>query len=317
MASPLWFVKLVKIFYTARFPLKYIARRSPLLKKIIDPIFFKDDVIFFLPKEDVVASLIYQSPHVSISQHETIQPASYQPEEDSQEESRTESRTRQVVFVGEPIPAPENIVLPSQIVIHFIEQASHHWIMNRCLCRDALHCKDFPVDLGCLFLGEAVQGIHPELGRMVSKEEAIRHIRRAEQSGLVHMIGRNKTDSIWMGVQPGNKLLTICSCCPCCCLFRVVTGISPAIDAKIHKLPGIKVVVNPAVCVGCGACVTSDICFTGALSIQDGMAFISNDCRGCGRCVEVCPAGAINITFEENDYVRQVICRINEKVDVS
>jgi hypothetical protein len=90
--------------------------------------------------------------------------------------------------------------------------------MNTCLCRDAKQCKDYPIDLGCLFLGEAALGINPRLGRGVTKREALEHIRRCREAGLVHLIGRNKLDTVWLGVGPGDKLLTICHCCPCCCL---------------------------------------------------------------------------------------------------
>jgi hypothetical protein len=72
------------------------------------------------------------------------------------------------------IERPADMVLPSQVVEYFIEQASYHWIMNFCLCRDSNHCQDYPVEYGCLFLGEAVLGINPALGRRATKEEARR-----------------------------------------------------------------------------------------------------------------------------------------------
>jgi hypothetical protein len=75
--------------------------------------------------------------------------------------------TRNNAFqVNEDIEMGEEFVLPSQIVTHFIEQASVHWIMNECICRSADDCQAYPVDLGCLFLGEAAEGINPALGRL-------------------------------------------------------------------------------------------------------------------------------------------------------
>ncbi|MCP4541640.1 MAG: hypothetical protein GY832_31290 [Chloroflexi bacterium] len=61
-----------------------------------------------------------------------------------------------VIQVDQPIKGPEDVVLPSQVVAHFIEQANYHWVMDFCICRDGSHCDDYPVDFGCLFLGEAV-----------------------------------------------------------------------------------------------------------------------------------------------------------------
>ena len=49
--------------------------------------------------------------------------------------------TNAVIRIDEPLDPPEHTVLPSQIVDHFIEQASHHWLMNRCIpSRSASPC---------------------------------------------------------------------------------------------------------------------------------------------------------------------------------
>jgi hypothetical protein len=122
------------------------------------------------------------------------------------------------IAVNESIPQPGDVVLPSMVVDHFIENASHHWVMDFCLCRESNHCEDYSCQLGCLFLGEAVEQINPRLGRLVSKQEAHGHVQRCREAGLVHLVGRNKLDAFWLGAGPGEKLLTICNCCPCCCL---------------------------------------------------------------------------------------------------
>lgn len=218
-----------------------------------------------------------------------------------------------VIPVNQPVDLPGELVLPSEVVEHFIKEASHHWIMNVCICRDADGCQDYPVDLGCLFLGEAVLGINPELGRLVTKEEALEHVRRCREAGLVHLIGRNKLDTLWLGVGPGDKLLTICSCCPCCCLWRVLPHIAPQIGARISRMPGVTVWVNDQ-CVGCGTC-TQDVCFVDAIHVIDGQAVISEACRGCGRCVSVCPQAAIEISIECDRFVEDSISRITRLVD--
>ena len=122
----------------------------------------------------------------------------------------------EVVPVDEPVEAQDEVVLPSQVVEHFVQEARYHWIMDVCICRDASRCDDYPQDLGCLFLGEAVLGIHPKLGRLVSKEEALAHLERCRDAGLVHIVGRYRLDAFWMGGGPGDRLLTGCNWCPCC-----------------------------------------------------------------------------------------------------
>jgi ferredoxin len=220
----------------------------------------------------------------------------------------------QVIQVNQQVYRPEEIVLPSQIVEHFIEKANYHWIMNKCICRDASKCKGYSIDLGCLFLGEAAEGINPELGRRVTKEEALEHARRCRDAGLVHLIGRNKIDTVWLGVGPGDRLLTICNCCPCCCLWRALPHIAPHIGTKVNKMPGVTVTVTDR-CTGCGTC-TQGICFVNAISLVDGHAVKSDACRGCGRCVTACPQQAIEISIQ-NDSLPASIQRLSQLVEVS
>ncbi len=220
-----------------------------------------------------------------------------------------------VIEINQSLELPDEMVLPSQVVEHFIEAANTHWIMNACICRDASVCEDYPIDLGCLFLGEAALGINPQLGRRVTKEEALEHVRRCREAGLVHLIGRNKLDTIWLGIGPGDRLLTVCNCCPCCCLWRTLPYLAPQISAKITRMPGVTVEVTDR-CIGCGTC-TRDVCFVDAIHEVDGHAAISDACRGCGRCVEVCPQNAIEISVENNGFVAESIARIAPLVDVS
>jgi ferredoxin len=221
----------------------------------------------------------------------------------------------QVIEINQSLDMPGEMVLPSQVVEHFIEKANVHWIMNFCICRAAEKCEDYPIDLGCLFLGEAALGINPQLGRRVTKEEAREHVRHCREAGLVHLIGRNKLDTVWLGVGPGDKLLTVCNCCPCCCLWRVLPQVAPRISAKITRMPGVTVAVSDR-CVGCGTC-TGGVCFADAIHLVDSRAVISDACRGCGRCVEVCPHGAIEISIEYSQFVEESIARISPLVDVS
>jgi ferredoxin len=219
------------------------------------------------------------------------------------------------IRINEPIPQPEEIALPSEIVEHFIKKANFHWIMDFCLCRDGAGCRDYPREYGCLFLGEAVLDINPELGSLATKKEALDHVQRCQEAGLVHMVGRNRLDKVWLGAGPGHKLLTICNCCPCCCLYGTLPYTSPKISRKIHRLPGLQVSVSE-LCSGCGLC-TEGVCFVEAINLTNGQANILDDCRGCGRCVEICPDGAIDITLSDRVVFQETVDRISKLVDVS
>jgi ferredoxin len=221
-----------------------------------------------------------------------------------------------VIPVHHPIETPGDVVLPSQIVEHFVERANFHWLMDNCLCRQSEGCEDYPIDLGCLFLGEAAREINPRLGRPVTKEEALAHVQRCREAGLVHLIGRNKLDTMWLGVGPGDRLLTICNCCPCCCLYGVRPHLAEHLQRTITRMPGVRVAVEQEQCVGCGAC-TQGVCFVDAIHMVHGRATISEGCVGCGRCVDVCPVEAIRCVLVDERFVQETVEQIAALVDVT
>ncbi len=218
----------------------------------------------------------------------------------------------------ESLKKRQKVALPGVVIDHFIEKAGYRFQMNACICRDANKCADYPREIGCLFIGEAARGINPGLGREVSVEEAKALQRRSEQAGLISLVGKNRLDKVWLGVEPAARLLTVCRCCECCCLWTLLTVMSDSIAGMVHKMEGVEVAVTGA-CRGCGSCLSS--CFMQALSLKEGKAVIDTEsCRGCGRCVLRCPQEAIELTFQESDYFKRclkVIARVEDRVDVS
>jgi len=218
------------------------------------------------------------------------------------------------IRVDQAVADLDQTVLPSQVVEHFINEANYHFLMHTCICREAEGCRDYPIELGCLFLGEAALGINPRLGRRVTKEEALDHARKCREAGLVHLIGRGKLDTVRFNVGPGEKLLTICNCCPCCCLWKILPLVSGAISEKVHRMPGVRVWVNEN-CTGCGQCA-SDTCFVSAITMDGSRAMIGEACRACGRCVSVCRESAITLSFEAQHPVQDSIARLAPLVNI-
>jgi ferredoxin len=218
------------------------------------------------------------------------------------------------VIIDEKIDDQENMVVPSDVVAHFIKEAKHVFLMNSCICREAADCQDYDHHIGCIFLGEAVLEINPKLGRLVDVDTALAHVERARQAGLVHLIGRDKIDAVWMGVKPYTKLMTVCNCCSCCCLFRFLPNLAPKLQKKIERMPGVRLEISET-CVGCGKC-SEGVCFIDAIHMEDRRAVIDEACRGCGNCVEACPEDAIRVVIEHDDYVENAIARLTEAVDV-
>ena len=215
------------------------------------------------------------------------------------------------------LEAERNVVLPSAVLEHLIRTASHRVIINFCLCRDGMDCKDYPIDWGCIFMGEAAKAISPELGRAVSVEEALEYAARCRDAGLVHIVGRFSGDLRWLnpGVGPSDRLITVCNCCPCCCGMRSIPFVRPDIrEQNLARMPGVEIEVGDE-CAGCGLCL--DTCVFRGIELQDDKAVINERCRICGRCTEICPNEAIKITVRSSHYVEEAIATLAGRVDVT
>jgi hypothetical protein len=217
------------------------------------------------------------------------------------------------VTLNKEIKQPDSIVVPSKVVEYFIDKSSYRFIMDFCLCREAMTCKDYPIELGCLFMGDAAKKISQELGRSVSKKEALYHVEKCRDAGLVHLIGRDKLDETWLGVGSKIPLVTVCNCCNCCCLWRMLPYLENSLSSTVKKMPGVKIKVNNN-CTGCGVC-SKDICFINAIKISKGVAVIGDSCLACGRCVEICPNNAIELIIEDNDFIKKTIERVRNAID--
>lgn len=211
--------------------------------------------------------------------------------------------------VNESVPAHEHVALPSEIVRHFISRSEHIWIKDKCVCRAAEGCDNYPAELGCIYLGSAVMKFNPDLGREATVGEALQHLRRCEDAGLVHMIGLNRMDSLMLNCAPADTLMTICNCCECCCFFRILPDLNQPIKEKIKGLSCVEVTVEEG-CTGCGACTGS--CFTRAITVTNGRARINDNCIGCGKCVRACCSGSIRLTINDPVFINNSIALIAE-----
>ena len=188
-----------------------------------------------------------------------------------------------VIKVNKPLGEYDEYVLPSQVLEYFIEKAKHHWIMNFCICRSSMKCKDYPIDLGCLFIGDAVLDINPQLGRLVSKKEALEHLEKCRDAGLVHMA------YIFEGK---DKVERVCSCCSCCC-HSLSAALRFGYSDHVFKSKFIAT-HDQAHCNDCGLC--EERCqFKARELINDKLVFHKEKCFGCGLCVKVCEENAISM----------------------
>ena len=195
--------------------------------------------------------------------------------------------------------AAEKVVIPMDLVKQALAKADYIAAMNRCLCRDAKDCKDYPHDLACLFIGKiGEQVVRNGLAKQVTYEEACARVDKAADYGLTCQSLWVEVEQLIWGIRNDDmdKFLEICFCCPCCCVaFNLSRNASREIKDRFHPV-GWTAVPDRSKCIGCGECLSAR-CPQDALSIgEDGVIEINQDhCVGCGICKAKCQQGAIKI----------------------
>jgi len=217
--------------------------------------------------------------------------------------------------IHQKISRGSDVLLPQTVLTEIIRRSAHRVIIKRCTCRDGNRCKNHPIELGCLLLGEGSREIDTGVGRHVGIDEAIEHVDRCLENGLVPFVGRFKADNYIWGVRDNVKLLTVCFCCRCCCIIKNSLKYLPDVSKEsVTKLKGLMIVTDHSVCKACSRCV--EVCFVGARSLQDGRILHDDGlCKGCGHCLTVCPSNAIRVSVSDpEEAVADVFDRIDNLI---
>lgn len=186
---------------------------------------------------------------------------------------------------------------PEQMLHDAVDQASFLAVMHECLCRKIQGCKDYPIDLGCLFLGPAAHAcVERGIAHEVTKEQAHAHIDRAKAVGLSASAYFVEVEEYVWGFHDKDmpNFLEICFCCPCCCsAVRFEQRAGGELKRILHQRSGWSCVVDASKCIGCGRCAKA--CPHDCCHIVDGKAQINQWCAGCGQCLKACSNDALSI----------------------
>ena len=196
----------------------------------------------------------------------------------------------QIIPINRTLEAPEEFVLPSQTVEEIINKFDDIAV-GYCFCRQRRGllgepCSTDAPTLNCFTFGKSARHTTAQgFAKKVTKDEALKIMKEAENAGLIHK-----------AFHPGfNELkpeTSICNCCKDCCdtleLWR--SGTLPLINSTYHLS-----MINLEACTGCGTCV--EWCPTDAIVLNDeGLAERDeNACFGCGVCSRFCPEEAISL----------------------
>lgn len=195
-----------------------------------------------------------------------------------------------IIPVDRDVHVPDEFILPSQSVEEIIDKFDEIAV-GHCFCRQRRQilgepCSmDAPV-INCFSFGKSARHTSAQgFARMITKEEALRIMKEAEEAGLVHKAFHPNS-------KEARPETSICNCCKDCCdtlrLWR--NGAFPLINSTYHLS-----MIDGEACSGCGTCI--ERCPTDAIALNDeGIAERDeSSCFGCGICARFCPEEAISL----------------------
>lgn len=189
----------------------------------------------------------------------------------------------------------KNTVLPYSMLENIIKGSSFVAIMKKCYCRDSMKCENYPSDFGCIMAGEGARTLVKRgLAYKTDVTEALKHLDRAAQMGLVAMALWVEIEAFGMGIKDEEhyRLLEICLCCPCCCLgLRNYKKWGGDIMKRFSSIGWIA--VSKDGCTACKKCVK--VCPMEAITVHEDSITVSGKCIGCGLCAAACPHDAIEM----------------------
>lgn len=188
---------------------------------------------------------------------------------------------------------------PYEMLKETVSRASYRALMNECLCRKIQGCEDYPLDLGCLFIGPAAQAcVERGIAREAGLEECLAHIDRAREAGLSAVAYFVEVEEYAWGFRDADmpNFMEICFCCPCCCsAVRFEKRAGGELKRILHQGSGWSCVVDESKCTGCASCM--DMCPRQRLNFEEksGRPVVHPSCAGCGQCLKFCPSDALSV----------------------
>lgn len=189
----------------------------------------------------------------------------------------------------------KNVVIPTDLVRKLITDSSYRVIKHKCFCRDGCKCKDYPIDHGCIMIGEGCRTmVERGTAREATIDEALAHLERGAELGLVCLTMWIGMEMVFLGIpeKDHDRIVEVCFCCPCCCQGLKFFKYYDKKFMSRFKSIGWHPVCNED-CTECGQCV--EACPMEAITLGSDGFTVSEDCIGCGLCAFKCPSKALSM----------------------
>lgn len=183
-------------------------------------------------------------------------------------------------------PQERTRVLDIERATHLVAEAKTRAV-SLCYCRHIMEHEGRgcgkPMEVCTTLNAAADYVIRHNLGRKISREEALDILEQTRAAGLVHIADNVRKRPAY-----------ICHCCGCCCTMLSAINRFRIFDAVVTS--PYESVFDSAKCNGCGLCAKR--CPVSAIRIAGegagGKAALAREiCLGCGVCKPSCNRGAI------------------------
>ena len=201
------------------------------------------------------------------------------------------------IVIDQEISAAADKIVPTKKVEELIQKFDEIAV-GHCFCRhhkdmSGTPCKQTNERENCFTFGKSARFTSEQgFSRMISKDEALVILKKAEDAGLVHKAYHPNFDT-------SKDETSICNCCRCCCANGVDNMIIPIANAT-----NFLSVVNTDLCIGCGTCVKHCHTYAAYLTDDKKAGRKVELCIGCGVCAHLCPQNAISMIEGKERIVR-------------
>jgi electron transport complex protein RnfB len=198
---------------------------------------------------------------------------------------------QRVIAVEQNVPVGIGVT-PYEIASDLLGEAKSWGVMD-CICRKQKKLVgqpcEHPVDVCMIFSRRPGAFDESESIRVLTKQEALDVLRRAEEAGLVHTVENVQRGAFY-----------ICNCCTCSC--AILRGVAEYGMLGAVSPSGFRAALDERLCTGCELCI--ERCQFGALSVAENLCSIDEQrCFGCGLCVSACGDGALSLVRRPEDQV--------------
>ncbi len=197
---------------------------------------------------------------------------------------------KQISFSSKVIPVCESLegkqwILPeAQVTI--ILKTARSITLKDCECRTHYKRCENQTEVCLLFNEVGDKSVSMGHGRHIDLDEALTVLRRADESGLVHL-------SLY---RPDHQVFALCSCCSCCCHDLQIIREYDRRELMVHSEYIAETDMEQ--CIHCGEC--PDRCIFNARKINSSgeLEYDPGACCGCGLCVSICPGQATQMNLK-------------------